>query len=66
MGEKIKQVLMGRDGMSAEDAEEVIETAVMEMQEAVAAGDCWLLEELCAEHFGLEPDYLDELWDRLM
>lgn len=52
--------------MSAEDAEEVIETAVEEMREAIAAGDCWLLEELCSEHFGLEPDYLDELWDRLI
>jgi len=57
---------MRRDGMSAEDAEEVIETAVEEMREAIAAGDCWLLEELCSEHFGLEPDYLDELWDRLI
>ena len=55
MEESIKQILMRRDGMSAEDADELIEEA----KEAVIEGQD--PEEVCAEYFGLEPDYIWEL-----
>lgn len=55
MNESIKQILMRRDKMSAEDAEELINEA----KEAVSEGQD--PEEVCEEYFGLEPDYIWEL-----
>lgn len=55
MEESIKQVLMRRDGMSAGEAEELIQEA----RKAVAEGQD--PEEVCYDYFGLEPDYIWEL-----
>ena len=55
MEESIKQILMRRDGMSADEAEEFIQEA----REAVAEGQD--PEEVCYDYFGLEPDYIWEL-----
>lgn len=57
----IKEILMDRDGMTAEDAEEQIESAKEALQEYFAEGREDLVEDVCAEYFGLEPDYLMEL-----
>lgn len=54
--ESIKQVLMRRDGMSADEADDCINEA----KERIAAGED--PEEILAEEFGLEPDYF---WDLL-
>ena len=53
----IKQVLMSRDGMLAEDAQELIDEA----REAVANGAD--PEEILYQDFGLEPDYIFDLID---
>lgn len=53
--ETIKQILMRRDGMTAEDAQDLIDEA----KQAVAEG--MDPEEACEEFFGLEPDYIWEL-----
>ena len=53
--ETIKQVLMRRDGLSADEADELIEYA----KELVADGED--PEEVCYDEFGLEPDYVFEL-----
>ena len=55
MVESIKAVLMRRDKMSAEEADELIEEA----KERVAAGED--PEEILHEDFGLEPDYIFDL-----
>ena len=55
MEDSIKQILMRRDGMSADEAEELIQEA----REAVAEGQD--PEEVCCDYFGLEPDYIWEL-----
>ena len=55
MEESIKQILMRRDGMDADSADELI----AEAREAVADGQD--PEEVCQEYFGLEPDYIWEL-----
>ena len=57
----IKKTLMERDGMSAEDADELIAEAREQMQEYLASGDMLEAEDICMEYFGLEPDYLMEL-----
>lgn len=55
----IKDVLMTRDGMSPEDAEELVQLAREDLQDRLAEGE--LPEDICEEWFGLEPDYIDEL-----
>jgi len=58
--ETIKQVLMRRDGMSAEEADELIADAREDFNESVANGDFSVLDNFCSEWFGLEPDFLEE------
>ena len=53
--ETIKQVLMRRDGLSADEADEMVAYA----KELVADGQD--PEEVCYEEFDLEPDYAFEL-----
>jgi hypothetical protein len=55
--ESLREVLMRRDGMSGDDADELIKEA----RERVAEGED--PEEILLEDFGLEPDYLWDLVD---
>ena len=57
----IKQILMQRDGLSAEEAEELIIEARNDMNYMLENGDTVGAYNICQDHFGLEPDYLDEL-----
>ncbi len=57
--ETIKQVLIRRDNMTPEDADQLIAEAKDDMHARLADGD--MPFDLCEEWFGLEPDYLDEL-----
>ena len=55
MEETLKQVIMRRDNMSSAEAEELINEAKEELAEG---GDP---EEILAEYFGLELDYIMDL-----
>jgi hypothetical protein len=55
MSESLKQVIMRRDDMSSEEADELIREA----HEAIDDGED--PEEVLAEFFGLEPDYIFDL-----
>lgn len=55
MKETIKEVLIRRDGMDPQDADELIWDA----KRAVAQGED--PEEVLADYFGLEPDWVFEL-----
>ena len=59
--ESIKEVLMRRDGMSSEEADEEIEEARGMMKEYLDEGDLDSASNICQEMFGLEPDYIQEL-----
>jgi len=59
--ETIKQVLMRRDGMSEAEADDLIEEAKEAVMQYAEDDDYFGLEDICAEFFGLEPDYLMEL-----
>ena len=61
MVESIKEVLMRRDKISAKEADDLIAEAKEEMHNRLEAGDMEGAEEICADYFGLEPDYLMEL-----
>ena len=61
MCESIKEVLMRRDGISALEAQDIINQAREALQEYIASGDFEAAENVCEEYFGLEPDFLIEL-----
>lgn len=55
----IAEILMKRDGMTKEDADDLIEEARESLNERLEAGE--MPFNICGEFFGLEPDYIDEL-----
>ncbi len=61
--ETIKQVLMRRDGLSAAEAQEMLDEAKAEAASYFAQTDKLARnpEEILYEDFGLEPDYVMEL-----
>ena len=61
MEENIKQILMRRDGLSEKEAEARLEEAREDFHNLLAEGKITEAEEICMIHFGLEPDYLEEL-----
>ncbi len=63
--EAVKRILMDRDGMSAEDAQELIDQTQEEIDMEI--GECSLdaIEDIIRDNLGLEPDYVDSfipLW----
>ena len=61
MSETIKQVLIRRDGMDGEAADDLIEEAKEQLQEYLMTDDYDSAFYICQEYFGLEPDYVMEL-----
>ena len=59
MTKSIKEVLMERDGLTSDEADEFIAAATEDMYERLADGE--MPFDLCEEWFGLEPDYLNQL-----
>lgn len=59
MTESLKHVLMSRDGVSADEADEMIQDAA----QRVFDGDD--PEDVLQEEFGLEPDYVFDLLEAL-
>ena len=59
--ETIKEVLVRRDGISPEEADRLIENAKEDLNCYLDEGDFVAAENICYEHFRLEPDYLIEL-----
>jgi hypothetical protein len=57
--ERIKTIIMRRDGMTSQEADELIAEAREDFNERIENGD-FSAEDICEEYFGLEPDYLDE------
>lgn len=55
----IKEILMERDGMSAEEADAEIAACREDFNQRLNDGE--MPHNICEEWFGLEPDYLDEL-----
>ena len=57
--ESIIEILMRRDSMTQEEAEQLVEDAKEELYARLEEGK--MPYDICVEWFGLEPDYLDEL-----
>lgn len=58
---EIKRVLMKRDGITSDEADEIIADARRALVRYLDDGDFQSAEDICEEYFGLEPDYLDYL-----
>lgn len=58
--DRVISILVERDGMSYEDAEELIDEALEDCQEAIHSGDSDP-KEIWRNATGLEPDYLMEI-----
>jgi len=58
----IKEILIKRDGLSADEADELILEAKEDFEYCLAQGDMDGAENICEVHFGLEPDYLEEFF----
>jgi len=50
---------MRRDGMSAQEADELIADCKADLNERLAQGE--IPDDICEEWFGLEPDYVFDL-----
>jgi hypothetical protein len=59
--ESLKEVLMQRDGLTSEQADERIKEASEDLQNRLEDEDEELPFDFMGEEFGLEPDYLMEL-----
>lgn len=57
MSNELLKILIKRDGMSEAEAKELIEEAKKEVSEGSDP------EEVLADYFGLEPDYIFDLLD---
>ncbi len=57
----IKEIIMKRDGLSEADADDAIASAKTDLQDMIEAGDTMEAMDVCQDHFGLEPDYIEEL-----
>ena len=62
MSETIKQILIRRDKISEVEADELISDAKEDLASFLEAGDMEAAERICEDWFGLEPDYLTELF----
>ena len=59
--ETIKDILIHRDDMTPKDAHNLILEAKKQLAAYLSDGELDLAENICAEFFNLEPDYIFEL-----
>ncbi len=57
----IKEILMDRDGMTSEEADELIEEVREDINFAASNGEYELAEDIMYADLGLEMDYIFEL-----
>jgi hypothetical protein len=60
---ELKDVLMQRDNLTSAEADEQITEATAALNELLAAESTEEAHNICADMFGLEPDYLFDLME---
>ena len=58
---QLVEILMRRDGISEDEAWNLIGECTEELSVAIAYGDYQKCEDIFMDYLGLEPDYLDYL-----
>lgn len=62
MLETIEQILMRRDGLDKQEAQDLIDEAKEEVQSIIEnGGTLEEVEDVVRDYFGLEPDYVEEM-----
>jgi hypothetical protein len=59
--EHVIRILMDRDDMDRESAEESVEETISELMDAAAEGDIFSGQDIVQDNLGLEPDYIEGL-----
>ena len=59
--ETIKEILINRDRISPSEADQIISEAKETLTDYLQALDFESAGDICAEFFGLEPDFIFEL-----
>lgn len=59
--EEIVNILMRRDGITRNEAQNLIDECMDEMSGSFYIGDYRTCEDIFASYLGLEPDYLEML-----
>lgn len=54
---EVVRILMKRDGLTREEAEERLD----EVREMISHADAWEIEDIIADEFGLEMDYIFDI-----
>lgn len=57
----LKEILVQRDGISASEADKLIQKAKDDLKDCLISGNFTRAENICEIHFNLEPDFLMEL-----
>lgn len=63
--QEIIDILMRRDGITRNEAQNLIDECVDEMFDCFYTGDYQACEDIVASYLGLEPDYLDILLNEM-
>ena len=63
MSRRIIDILVKRDGVSEQQASDLVREATIALMEYIDKGDMESAEYVCEEYFGLEPDYIDDLME---
>ena len=58
----VAKIISKRDGITMTEALEMVNDTLDEMEEALADGRMYEVEEILADNLGLEPDYILDLW----
>jgi len=58
---ELKQVIMQRDDLTSEEADNLIAEAKTALIGYLDNNDLTSADEICEEYFGLEPDYIFDL-----
>lgn len=62
---KIKEIMMERDKLTELEADELIQEAAEEFQQAVSNNDYEWATDIMADYFALEPDYMMDMFQYL-
>ena len=57
--EEIIRILMRRDGLSREEAKDLIEVVQEAVDECIESGNLLCMEDVIRYELGLEPDYVE-------
>ena len=63
--QKISTVLMERDSLTFEEAQDLIESTRDQILEAIDRGSYLEVDDILMENLGLEPDFVEELLNEL-